>query len=63
MQFLVDIIPAPARRYVYAAAAAASAAVVVLGQLGIIPADGAEQIAAACALVTTALAHANTPKG
>lgn len=60
MQFLADLIPARWRRRVYGIAAAAGAAVVVLGQTGIIPADGAEQIAATIGLVVAALAHANT---
>ena len=60
MQFLVDIIPAKYRRLAYGIAAAAAAAVAVLGKAGVIPTDGAEQIAAVLAVIVTATAHANT---
>lgn len=60
LKFLVDIIPARYRKFVYGIAAAAGAAVAVLGKTGVIPADGADQIAGTIALVIGALATANT---
>lgn len=61
LKFLVDVIPAHFRKLAYNIGSAAAAAVVVLGQTGVIPADGAAQIGAAIAFVLSALASANTP--
>ena len=63
MSFLVDIIPARYRKFVYGVLAAAGASVAVLGQTGVISADGAEQIGAVIVMLTGAMAHANTGKG
>lgn len=62
LSFLADIIPAKFRRLAYNVGSSAAAAVVVLGQTGVIPADGAAQIGAVIAFVLSALASANTPK-
>jgi hypothetical protein len=63
MNFLVDIIPPRWRKLAYGIAAAAGAAVAVLGKTGVIPSDGADQIAGVIGFLLGALATANTPKG
>lgn len=61
LKSLAVLIPARYRKFAYDLGSAVAAAVVVLGQTGVIPADGAAQIGAAIAFVLSALASANTP--